>query len=268
MHKTYPARIKATGPDDGLAEGQFRALVSVFGNKDAYGDVVVPGAFTETLQEWGDSGDSIPVYWSHQMNDPDLNIGYVVEAEETDQGLEVLAQLDLDAEASPKARQAYRLLKGRRVTQFSFAYDVVDGGPVEKDGDSYNELRKLRLYEVGPTPIGANPATELLAVKAQIDALTADVKAGRVLSAKNESTLREALAALQDSARQIKDVLAAVSSETDGKAGAPAPTQEQARESGTATDKEPPAKGATAKEPSRRTPVAALAAHLTLMDKE
>jgi hypothetical protein len=34
MFKTRPAQIKAAGEDDGLEEGQFRALVSVFGNVD------------------------------------------------------------------------------------------------------------------------------------------------------------------------------------------------------------------------------------------
>lgn len=268
MQKTYPAKIKATGTEGGLAEGQFRALVSVFGNKDAYGDVVVPGAFKDTLEEWSASGDSIPVYWSHQMHDPDFNIGYVVEAKETDEGLEVLAQVDLEDDASPKAKQAYRLLKGRRVREFSFAYDVVDGGPVEKDGDSYNELRTLKLYEVGPTPIGANPATELIGVKY----LEAQVKAGRVLSAKNEDALREAVASLEASAKSIKNVLAAVESndDDDSKAGAPAPNTSTtaASEPGPAKDEEPPT-GAKSEEPSRSASSASTwAAHIAIASRK
>jgi HK97 family phage prohead protease len=149
---------------------------------------------------------------------PDVrHIGEVLEAKETDEGLEVLAQLDLDPDGSPKAKQAYRLLKGRRVTQFSFAYSVAEGAYVEKDGDSYYELRKLDLYEVGPTPVGANDQTELLGVKAAAEhakVLAADVKAGRVLSTKNETTLRDAVASLEASAEQIKSVLAAVESDT------------------------------------------------------
>ena len=53
-------QIKA-GPDDGLADGQFTAYASVFGNKDSYGDVVVPGAFADDLAAWKDSGQHIPV---------------------------------------------------------------------------------------------------------------------------------------------------------------------------------------------------------------
>lgn len=271
MHKTCPARIKATGADDdNLADGQFRAVVSVFGNKDSYGDVVVPGAFTDTLAAWEASGDSIPVYWSHRMDDPDMNIGYVVEAKETDAGLEVLAQLDLDDDASPKAKQVYRLLKGRRVTQFSFAYDIEDGGQVEADGDTYYELRKLRLYEVGPTPIGANQETELLAVKAGAEHaadLAAQAKAGRVLSAKNEDTLREALGSLEASAAQIKNVLAAVAREDneanddDGKATTPP----QASDDGPGKDEAPQGKS---EDPRRGSSADTWAAHIRIAELE
>lgn len=179
--KSCPVSLKTAG-QDGLADGEFTALVSVFGNKDSYGDVVLPGAFTGTLEKWAASGDPIPVYWSHRMDDPDFNIGHVVEAKETTEGLWVRGQLDLD---SGKAAQVHRLLKGRRVTQFSFAYEVLDGGWGERDGEEIYELRELGLFEVGPTPIGANPQTELLAVKS-----TAERAARYAEALKNSGHLR------------------------------------------------------------------------------
>lgn len=234
MHKSCPAQIKAAGTDDGLLDGQFRAVVSVFDNKDVYGDVVRPGAFADTLAEWAASGDPIPVYWSHRMDDPDYNIGYVIEAKETDQGLEVLAQLDRGPDASTKAAQVYKLLKGRRVSQFSFAYDVIDGSEVKgADGESFNELRQLKLYEVGPTPIGANPATELLAVKAADPA-----------AAKSPDALRDALASLEAAAAHLKNVLA------DAGPGADETHDpDEANEPDPAKDEEPIA--AKSEEPSR-----------------
>lgn len=244
MHKSCPVKVKAAGVDDGLEEGQFEAVVSVFGNKDSYGDIVVPGAFADSLAAWSAKGDPIPVYWSHRMDDPDYNIGWVLEAKETDVGLEVKAQLDMD---SPKAGQVYRLLKGRRVTQFSFAYDIDEAAWVERDGDSWYELRKLSLHEVGPTPIGANQETELLAVKAaavHAENYVAGIKAGRVISAKNESTLREAQASLEDAATQIKSVLSALDESADGndgkaKASEPAKDEEQTAETPEAKSEEP-----------------------------
>lgn len=160
--KTFPGRVKAAG-EPGTDEGVFEAIVSVFGNVDSYGDKVMPGAFADTLAEWKASGDPIPVLWSHMSHDPDYHIGEVLEAEERDEGLWVKARIDLD---EPKSRKVYKLLKGRRVTQFSFAYDVLDGAMAKSDGEHVYELRKLKLYEVGPCLIGVNQQTELLAVKA------------------------------------------------------------------------------------------------------
>lgn len=204
-------RLKA-GPDDGLAEGQFTAYASVFGNVDMYGDVVQPGAFTRTLSEWGEKGAPIPLLFGHRTDDPDFNIGEVLSAEEDDHGLKVTAQLDLDA---PKAVSTYRLLKGRRINQMSFAYDVADGSP-EDDGFHLNDLD---LYEISVVPIGANTETEVLAVKTHASALA---KAGRVLSTKNEAALRAA----RDS---IDSVLASLGEpEEDGKAAPAANAHEEA----------------------------------------
>jgi len=220
LTKSFGARLKAVGTDDDLGEGVFEAIVSVFGNVDSYGDRVIKGAFESTLADWESSGDPIPVYWSHRMDDPDFNIGHVLEAEETDVGLRVKAQIDLE---SSKAQQVYRLMKGRRVTQFSFAYDVEEYRVVKgsDDDDSVWELTKLKLYEVGPTPIGANQETELLSVKAAAHhaaRLGADLKAGRVLSSKNENELRAAY-------ESIGRVLSTLDTEDDGKASGSEPVK-------------------------------------------
>lgn len=102
--------------------------------------------------------------WSHDKDDPFSHIGTVTEAKETDTGLVVKAQLDLE---NPKAAQVHRLLKGGRVKEFSFAfsYDLQDVNPAKRDGVEVRELKRLKLYEVGPTLVGANPATELVGVK-------------------------------------------------------------------------------------------------------
>lgn len=204
--KDFTARVKAAGVADGLAEGQFVAVVSVFGNEDSVGDVVRPGAFTETLAEWGAKGDPIPVIWSHAWGDPFAHVGVVVKAVETLQGLEVTGQID-DLETNPTSAQVYRLLKGRRVTQFSFAYDVKEGAWVEDENHKYGgyyELRRLKLHEVGPCLVGANQETELLAAKAH--GLARGAKAGRVLSQANYDSLSKAHQA-------IGEVLAAATPE-------------------------------------------------------
>lgn len=226
--KSVPVRIKAAGTNEGTDEGVFEAIVAAY-NRDSVGDKITPGAFAETLAQWQASGDPIPVLWSHMSHDPDYHIGEVLEAKETEEGLWVKARLDTDA--GSKAAQVYKLLKGRRVTQFSFAYDIEEGAWVDqKDGESYYELRKLKLYEVGPTLIGANQATELLDVKSSDggtmriavegasatqteelrQALTGAMaaKAGRTLSQKNEDRVK-------DIARLAKELLDSLTSSTD-----------------------------------------------------
>jgi HK97 family phage prohead protease len=205
MHiKDMRTRFKA-GPADGLAEGEFEGYASVFGNADSYGDVVMPGAFANTLADWARSGNNIPVLYAHNLADPDYNIGHVTDIREDDKGLYVRGLLDLD---NPKAVQVHRLLKGRRASQMSFAYDVVRGSMGQLDGENVYELHELKLYEVSTVLIGANQETEILAVKALADGLAGGLKEGRVLSGKHVDSLRGARDAIDGvlaAAEVIKD---------------------------------------------------------------
>jgi uncharacterized protein len=226
--KNLSAQVKATGDD----QGEFEAIVAVFGNVDSGGDIIAKGAFADTLTEWESAGDPIPVVWSHDSSDPFSHIGAVLEASETDTGLLVKGQLDLD---NPKAAQVFKLLKGRRVTQFSFAYSVMDSGPVEVDGIKATELRSLKLYEVGPTLVGMNQSTELLSAKSDDGA-----KAGRVLSAKNVGVVNDAIQAADALKSALKTLLDAATND-DGKTS---PGQQVKDEEPTAAkSEEPPAKG-------------------------
>lgn len=166
--KERTAELKAVG-DDGLEEGQFKALISVFNTIDTYGDVVMPGAFTKSLEEWTASGFPLPVIWSHQWSDIWSHIGGSSRYEQTEKGLVVVGDLDLD---NPTAVQAYRLMKSGRITQFSFGFDVIDGGwgvRADAEGNERDvyELRELKLHEVGPCLVGVNRQTELQGIKGE-----------------------------------------------------------------------------------------------------
>ena len=155
--------IKAAGEDDGLGEGVFTGYAAVFGNVDSYGDIIQPGAFADSLSEWLAKGDPIPLLWGHDMHDPFSNLGAIDpnEAVEDERGLLVRGQLDL---SNPKAAQVFKLLKGRRVTDMSFAYHVLE----ETKRPDGNHLLKLSLLEASVVPLGANPETDILAVKAAL----------------------------------------------------------------------------------------------------
>lgn len=143
--------------DDG--KGQFEAVVAVFGNVDLGGDRIVKGAFADSLKTWTAKGRPIPVVFSHDWANLDAHIGEVLEAKETDQGLWVRAQLDMD---DPPAAKVFRMMKRGTLAEFSFAYDIVE----EKLQNGANELLKLDVIEVGPCLKGMNPATQLIGVKA------------------------------------------------------------------------------------------------------
>ena len=241
---TYP--VKFTTIPEGL--GRVEAIVSVFGNVDLVGDRVVKGAFKKSIQEWKESDNQVPVVFSHDWGDMWSHIGVVDSLEETDEGLKATYTLDIDD--NPAAAQVFRLMKRCTLKEHSFAYDVVREGAAK---DGANELKELKIIEIGPTLKGANQETELLAVKsaleegaaeaeAQIKDLPADgtmnytvttvaeVKAGRAISKANESKLRSAVAALQD-------ILAALESEDEkDESQTPTPEGEKASDDGAQTD--------------------------------
>ncbi len=161
--KAVPVEIKAAGE-----EGSFTALASVFGNVDAVGDKMIPGAFTDTLENWRKSGDPIPVIVSHQHDDLMAMIGKADpnDVVETNDGLVVQGELDL--KDNPLARQAHKLMMDGRLKGWSFAYQVPKGGQ-KRGKDGVNEVSKVDLIEVGPTLVGANPEARLQAVKAMAE---------------------------------------------------------------------------------------------------
>lgn len=172
--KDVKVQVKALPQEDGTGgdigntqtEGVIEAYASIFGNKDSYGDVVMPGAFLDTLAEWEASGNVIPLLYGHDFHDPYSNIGAVTSAEEDAKGLKIVAQFDMD---NPKAKQVFNLVARKRITQMSFAYEVVEGESVTtEDKDWYYEIRKVKLYEVSVVPIGANQETAITAVKSGV----------------------------------------------------------------------------------------------------
>jgi phage head maturation protease len=172
--------FKALGADE--PDGTFEAVVSVFNNRDAHGDIVRPGAYKDTIAAMKRSKTPWPVVFSHRHADLEAIVGSVLDAAEikgTDPRIPANAPPALKAGGGlwVKGRMAdltedftaklWARMKDGRVVQWSFAYDVVDGGyVVEGEVESF-ELRKLTVLEVGPALLGANDATRTLAMKAR-----------------------------------------------------------------------------------------------------
>lgn len=269
--KTGAARVKA-GPDAGLAEGEFIVYPSTFTKTpDSYGDIVAPGAFVDTIAEWKESGLTLPGLFGHRFDDPDFFVAGAVDMGEDEHGWWVKGAFDLE---SPKGPQVYRLAKSGRLNQLSFAFDVLDSAPVELEGGvKANELRKLKVYEFSFVPIGANQDTSIVAIKAIADG----IKAGRVLSSANESTIRDAIASINDAADSLTTVLDAIDGGKGGKSDEViVGTNDQSKASDTAeakpgaSDEEPfgAKSSAPREEPkSGRSPASVLAA-ISIHEKE
>lgn len=149
---------------------------------DSYGDVIAPGAFADTIKARAESGHPFPLCWNHDLNQI---IGSIDPAEiKDDEHGPLMTARFFD---TPLAQEKREIVKSGVVYQFSFAYDVLDAGPIElEDGIKANELRKLDLFEISIVPIPANQ-----------NAQVTEIKSGRRNSAKDEQLIRDAISALQ-----------------------------------------------------------------------
>ena len=210
--------------------GRFEALVSVFGNIDSVKDRVLAGAFSRAIKE----SEPPPVVWSHFWNIPP--VGETVDWSEGEKGLHVQGQLFVGADDKHQyADMVYAAMKSREgrkpaLREFSFSYDVPDGGAEKKtetiDGSNVivNDIKEFfPVYEVGPCLRGCNPATEMIAAPKtwSIDTSGAElIKRLEKLAAARGKTLSELVAALEQEEkpaykgnsfpRELLDVLTAV----------------------------------------------------------
>lgn len=147
---------------------------------DSYGDIIAPGAFTETIKKREASGHPFPLCWNHDL---DQIIGKIDSIEDTDKGPLMTASF-FD---TPLAQEKREIVKSGVVYQFSFAYDVLEAAPVTLDGGiKANELQKLDLYEVSIVPIPANQ-----------NAVMTEVKAGRRNRKSDEDTIKQIISLAQ-----------------------------------------------------------------------
>lgn len=154
---------------------------------DSYGDVIAPGAFTETIKAREESGHPFPLCWNHDL---DQIIGKVDKIEDTEKGPLMTASF-FD---TPLAQEKREIVKSGVVFQFSFAYDVKDAAVVTlEDGTKANELRQIDLFEVSIVPIPANPRAEVTSIKSE----EPEVKAGRRNSKKDADVINQIITLAQ-----------------------------------------------------------------------
>ena len=195
-------------------QGQIEALVSVFNNTDFANEKVMPGAFKASLEKRTPKG-----VWAHDWSQP---IAKTLEARETDAGLVIRGQFNLDTQ---RGREAFSDIKFGIIDEFSIGYRVLKDS-FDAEQKDIRQLDEVDLYEWSPVLVGMNPATELLAVKSnepdtlanQVESMLAcgtqlasrfkalhelRAKEGRVFSANN----RQRITACVGSMRTVADDL-------------------------------------------------------------
>lgn len=193
MERLYKSFELKAG-DNGIVEGYASTWTKT---PDSYGDIVIKGAFTETLKKRKATGHPFPLCFNHDF---DQIIGAVTETEEDDFGLKIKASFLNTALAQEKRE----LVKEGIVWQFSFAYSVLGSeAPTEEEKKQgiFQKLTKLDLYEVSLVPVPANQTAIVTEVKNDLEVETKEVeveeKSGRRNSEKDEKLIREAISALQ-----------------------------------------------------------------------
>ena len=137
--------------------GTFTGYGSVFGVQDSYGDVVVAGAFADSLAAQKAAGRMPAMLWQHRSAEP---LGVYTSMVEDSIGLKVDGQI---AMSTVRGAEAYALLKLGAISGLSIGYM-----PRE---DSYDKvtgvttLKKVDLWEVSLVTFPANDAARVQGVK-------------------------------------------------------------------------------------------------------
>jgi len=138
-------------------EGTFEGHVSVAGNVDSYGEIVVPGAFGKSLAKHRREGTKPLLLWQHNPDEP---IGVWDDLAEDGKGLWGQGRL---LKGVRRADEAHILLKGGAIRGLSIGYREVK---TEPDG-AMRKLIELDLLEASLVSFPANHRARVSAVKSE-----------------------------------------------------------------------------------------------------
>lgn len=157
-HKTFAMQFKAVEKT-----GEFSGYLSVFGNMDSYRDIVMPGAFAETLAEWNSKGRLPPILWQHRGAEP---IGPFTKMQEDQTGLYVEGRLLI--EDLQRAKEAHALMSHKVVSGMSIGFETI--GEEWDKNERVRKLTKLKLWEGSIVTFPANEEAQIQAVKSTLGA--------------------------------------------------------------------------------------------------
>ena len=180
--KRAPVAIAACN-DSGVFEG----YASLFGVVDLGRDLVLPGAFRETLARRGAS--SVKMLWQHEAGEP---IGSWLSIEEDSRGLKVCGRLNL---AVARAREVLALMRDGVVDGLSIGFRTDKAFTDKLTG--IRRLQKIDLWEISVVTFPMLPQARVSSVKrrAPITAFPRDIVARSVEVASRLLQIKSRLAA-------------------------------------------------------------------------
>ena len=172
--------------DNGSIEGYFSTYDKT---PDSYGDIIEPGAFTETIKAREESGHPFPLCFNHDFS---AVIGAVDSVKDTEKGPFISAHF-LDTQ---QAQDVRKMLQSGAIYQFSFAYDIKGRrNPTEEEEKEgvMNVLTDLEVFEISVVTVPANQN----AVATEVKSVEPETKQGRRNRKADEEIIRNCIKSLE-----------------------------------------------------------------------
>ena len=198
-------------------EGTFEGYGSVFGGApDSYGDIVMPGAFAESLVRHKREGTMPLMLFGH--NSSELPIGHWVDLAEDGKGLWAKGQIDTE---DAVGMRVHRALKRKTIRGLSIGYEVKSGGQAsDPKRPGITMLNNVELYEVSVVNFPANRRSTVTAVKSEILDLRDRIAAGGRLTEREwERLFKEQFELTNSEAERAVRIHFKGQGEPDGTAG-------------------------------------------------
>jgi HK97 family phage prohead protease len=140
LHKSFGLDVKAVS-DEGVIEG----YASVFGGApDSYGDIIAPGAFSDTLAKHKREGTMPLMLWGHDSFQPP--IGNWNDMAQDGKGLWVQGSVDLE---DAMGQRVHRALKRKAMKGLSIGYETIES-ETDAKRPGIRILKSVDLWEVSP----------------------------------------------------------------------------------------------------------------------
>ncbi|MGY2732802.1 phage portal protein [Sphingomonas sp. UYP23] len=130
--------------------GEFEGYGAIFGSQDSHGDLILPGAFRDTLAQRASAGRTLPMYAQHgpHVGGDHLPVGVWKSVEEDGAGLKVAGRISgMDTEAG---KRIHGLVKDGALNGLSIEYNVPRGAAVygKSAGEPKRTIKSANLHGI------------------------------------------------------------------------------------------------------------------------